>query len=137
MDRTTLIACVALAGLLTLPLPAGGQGRIDVPVEVGGDGFLDGCWGIGQVVGLDPNGDGFLSVRSGPGGRQYREIDRVHNGQQVAICGEDGPWYAVVYSRTRDTSGCGVHTPWPVRQPYTGPCEYGWVHSRYVHVVAG
>lgn len=40
--------------------------RIDVPVMItpgGGDACAN-----GEIVGLDPKGDGFLSVRSGPGG---------------------------------------------------------------------
>ena len=33
---------------------------------------------------LDPNGDGFLSIRTGPGS-QYREITRVRNGDSMPI----------------------------------------------------
>jgi hypothetical protein len=108
--------------------------RIDAPIVIGGNADFDACGSTGQVVGLNPRGDGFLSVQSGPGGRPYREIDRVFNGNQVYICGEVGPWLAVVYPAGRD---CGVGTPWPIRQPYTGPCRYGWIHSRYVRVIAG
>ncbi|GGK18300.1 hypothetical protein GCM10011322_01300 [Salinarimonas ramus] len=116
---------------------AAAQSYIDVPVMVGGSSDYDACWGYGQVIGLDPNGDGFLSVRSGPGGRQFSEISRVFNGQVVAICDESGPWLAVVYEPGHDLTQCGVSTSWPIRQPYTGPCRYGWVHSRYVHIIAG
>lgn len=115
---------------------AGDPGPIDVPVMVGGTGESDGCASLGQVVGLDPNGDGFLSVRSGPGGKPYREIDRLYNGNQVFICHAKGPWRAVVYGQSPDGT-CGVSIPWPIRQPYTGPCRFGWIHSRYVKIVAG
>jgi hypothetical protein len=129
------VAIYALIGCLGLtPVLAQQPARIDAPVVIGGNANYDACASTGQVVGLNPRGDGFLSVRSGPGGRPYREIDRLFNGNQVYICGETGPWLAVVYPAGRD---CGVSTPWPVRQPYTGPCRYGWIHSRYVRVIAG
>ena len=108
--------------------------RIDVPVMLGGDPDLDACPSLGQIVGLHPNGDGFLSVRSGPG-VPYREIDRLYNGNKVSVCGRRGAWHPIVYPA--DEGECGVGTPWPVRQPYTGPCNYGWVHSRYVRIIAG
>lgn len=70
---------------------------------------------------LDPNGDGFLSVRSGHGGKPSHEMDRVYNGQRVAICGEQGKWLAVVYANGRGGMSCGVR----MRMSYTGPCRYG------------
>ena len=32
---------------------------------------------------------------------------------------------------------CGVGTPAARVRPYDGSCRWGWVHSRYVKVVAG
>ncbi|GEO13953.1 integron [Microvirga aerophila] len=129
-----LLGCaVSVSALDALAQP---RARIDVPVMVGGTGVLDGCASVGQIIGLDPRGDGFLSVRSGPGGKPYREIDRLYNGNQVFVCHDKGPWLAVVYGQSADGT-CGVSTPWPVRQPYTGPCRSGWIHSRYVQIVAG
>jgi hypothetical protein len=105
--------------------------RIDVAVMNGGEG--EGCSSPREVIGLDPNGDGFLSVRSGPGGRPYREIDRLFNGNEVYLCGSRGPWYAIVYHQSRKPHrSCGVATPWPQRRAYGGPCQPGWVHSRYI-----
>ncbi|MDE4914779.1 hypothetical protein [Methylobacterium sp. 092160098-2] len=114
---------------------AGGSRKIDVPIVIGGSEKFDACLGAGHVVGLDPQGDGFLSVRSGPGGKPYAELDRLFNGNEVAICDEKGPWLGVVYGpRSMD---CNTGTPWPTRMPYTGPCKAGWIHSRYVKVTAG
>ena len=126
---------LGLAALLCgmLPVVAQQRERIDAPIKIGGDSKFDACESTGQVVGLNPRGDGFLSVQCGPGGRPFREIDRLFNSNQVYICGEVGPWLAVVYPAGRD---CGVSTPWVIRQPYTGPCRYGWVHSRYIRGVA-
>jgi hypothetical protein len=127
-----------LATLLLFSATAMGQQmkKIDVPVMINADEG-DAC-ANGEIVGLDPKGDGFLSVRSGPGGRPFSEIDHLFNGSQVYICGQQGPWYSVVYTPDRGLSSeCGVSTPWSTRQAYTGPCRYGWVHSRYVKVTAG
>ena len=110
--------------------------RLDVPVMAGGEEDLDACGSSGRIVGLNPRGDGFLSVRSGPGGKPYREIDRLYNGNEVTLCDEQGPWLGIVYGESPD-GDCGVGTPWPVRKPYAGPCRFGWVHSRYVKIVAG
>ena len=78
-----------------------------MPVFVGAEPDYDACPSTGTVMGLDPQGDGFLSVRSGPGGRAYQEIDRVFNGQHVFICSQDGPWFAVVYTTERGLN-CNV-----------------------------
>lgn len=128
-----VVLSVAICGLA---LPGAAQQRkIDVPIVLGGDEVFDACGSTGVIVGLDPNGDGFLSVQSGPGGRPYREIDRLYNGNPVYICGKQGKWYSVVYPA--DGRDCGVSSPWPIKLPYTGPCRFGWIHSNYVRATAG
>ena len=93
--------------------------------------------GTGVVGGLDPLGDGFLAVKAGPG-LDFDRIDKLHNGAQVFVCGQHGPWFAVVYSPMGDWSPrCGISMPWPRSQPYTGPCGSGWVHRRWVGQLAG
>jgi hypothetical protein len=131
---------IAILGALSLAAASGlsaqPAAKVDVPIMVGGSGMSDGCTSLGQIVGLDPRRDGFLSVRSGPGGKPYREIDCLYNGNQIFVCDERKPWLAVVDGRSADGT-CGVSTPWPIRQPYTGPCRSGWIHSRYVRIIAG
>ena len=102
-----------LGGLALLACAPGlAQVRIDVPVMIGGSADQDACPSSGVIVGLDPRGDGFLSVRSGPAG-SYAEIDRLHNGNQVLICGDAGSWMAVVYGG--DAGKCGVSRASPRR----------------------
>jgi hypothetical protein len=135
---------VALNVMLAVALAAApglvaAQARNDVPIMLGGTADEDACSGGGVIVGLDPRGDGFLSVRGGPGGN-YAELDRLHNGNIVYICGARGAWYPIIYPADHsaaDGTNCGVATPWPTRQAYTGPCKFGWVFSKYVKGIAG
>ena len=133
--RTTFAALVA-TGLCNSPATARMADASEVPIVIGGNVSAAACPGGGNVVGLDPQGDDFLSVRSGPGGRDFRELDRIHSGQRLKICDMDGPWFAVVYDPGGDTDTCDVDRPWAVRQAYAGRCRQGWVYSRYVDVTA-
>lgn len=47
---------------------------------------------IGIVYGLDPYGDGFLSIRRQP---KSTEIGRLYNSSKVEILGKRGKWYKV------------------------------------------
>ncbi len=108
-----------------------------VPVRYGGDAARDACDTLATVTGLDPRGDNYLSVRSGPGGAAYREQDHLRGGQQVWICEERGVWLGIVYRRSTTGADCGVGMPRRRAGPYRGPCRAGWVHSRYVRTIAG
>jgi hypothetical protein len=135
----TLMVVLAVGTGTTSPSSAQpARSPVDVPVIVGGDGMPTvRCETNGRIVGLDPSGDGFLSVRSGPGGKPYREIDRRYNGQEVLVCGQKGPWLSVVYHASGRWSSCGLQNYGPDLVPYAGPCRYGWVHSRSVDIYAG
>lgn len=52
-----------------------------VIMQYAGDGELDTC-ATGKGVGLKDDGEGFLAVRSGPGGKYQKRDERV-NGEQV------------------------------------------------------
>lgn len=67
----SLSAAIALA--LTSLAPTAGHAQAAEPWEAG-------C----LVTGLDPNGDGFLSVRTGPSSSN-REIARVRNGDALFL----------------------------------------------------
>ncbi|TXM90670.1 integron [Methylobacterium sp. WL103] len=133
--RKPLVLAAALG--LSIAAAHAQPASLDVPVQAGADGpELDACPRLAAVTGLDPKGDDFLSVRSGPGGRPYREVDRIHTGQRLSVCETRGPWFGVVYA-DREGRDCGVATPWPRRTAYAGPCRSGWVHRRYVTDLAG
>lgn len=88
---------------------------LDVPFETtGGDGQAAWC-ASSTVTGLDPRGDGFLAVRSGPG-TQYRMLGKVHNGEVVLTCDARGPWVAIVYGSSK---------------------RKGWVHGDWLKALAG
>lgn len=105
-----------------------------VPVMIGGIAEFDACGGLGEVHGLNPRGDGFLAVRTGPGSK-YPMIDRLHNGNQVYFCDKHGEWIGIVYGKT--VQDCGVSSPLPRRQPYKGSCLSGWAHQNWLVLIAG
>ena len=110
MKRLLPIAA-ALAALTTASM----ANRLAVPVIVGGEQDYDACGSGGTVEGLNPRGDGFLAVKAGPG-VNFERIDKLYNGMQLYICGEQGDWFAIVYSQTGSWSercnGRGqCHTP--------------------------
>ena len=57
------------------------------------------CIYIGHVVGLDPYGDNFLSVRRRPNGPAglSEEVDRLFTNDRVCIISIDGHWLNVKY----------------------------------------
>ncbi len=65
---------------------------------------------IGTVYGLDPHGDGFLSVRKKP---RAKEIGRLYNGDRVEILGKSGKWYKIKNIKSR---------------------KVGWSHSNWIRV---
>jgi hypothetical protein len=124
--------------MVALMLAAGSVSAQDAvrptpPLMLGGDAEYDACPSPGVVEGLNPRGDGFLSVRAGPS-TDRREIDRLGNGVAVFICVIEGDWFGIVYPQS---ARCGVGSPWPRRRAYQGPCRSGWVHRRFVRQTAG
>lgn len=87
-----------VAAMISWAEPMAAQ-SLDVGFAVLEDGQAAGCAGD-VVAGLDPNGDGFLAVRSGPG-TEYRKIDELHNGDMVRTCASHGPWRGIYYGNPR------------------------------------
>ena len=123
---------LCLAALFTGAVLASPVLAQEVPVMLNDTGE-DAC-GTGIVEGLDPNGDGFLAVRTGPG-TEYSQVNSVFNGDYVAICDSSGDWFGIVYGYDGCTGGSPVGDT--QNGPYSGPCLAGWVHSNYVQFLAG
>ena len=98
-----------------------------------GDGQMANC-AIWEVAGLAPRGDGFLAVRAGPG-TNYRELNRLYNGQKVLRCDGRGDWAGIVYPA--DSPVCNTEGAKPRQLPYDGPCRSGWVHGSWIRLLAG
>ena len=130
-----LAAALLLLSVAASATAAAGERR--PRVGVAGDD-LDACLSVGQVTGLKPRGDNFLSVRAEPHAASM-EKDRLGPGRQIWLCDEAGAWLGVVYgsSPAAGPGECGVGTPSASVRPYSGPCRWGWVYSRYVTVIAG
>ena len=111
--------------------------RPERPVMVGGMDDLDACLTVSKVSGLNPRGDNFLSLRSRPSSKA-RELMRLRPGQQVWVCDEaPGGWTGVLVAPEDGSLDCGVGTPIARRRAYAGPCQSGWVASRFLEVIAG
>jgi hypothetical protein len=101
------------------------------------DPNLDSCPSSGEVRGLNPHGQNYLSVRAAPDARA-RETDRLRSGQEVLLCdgAGNGQWLGVVYTRN-PRQDCNIIASVGHRRPYPGPCRSGWVSRRYITIVAG
>lgn len=101
-----------------------------VPVMVGEVEDLDACLGFGTVKDLKHS---LLAVRAGPGSN-YEQLDELDNGRQVHICSssDDEVWLGVVYAPAGSDLDCGVSSPLPEAKAYDGPCQFGWVHHRWL-----
>lgn len=114
----------------------GYAGPIPTPVRIGIDGpQYDACASYGEVTGLNPRGDNYLSVRDAPSA-ETKERDRIEPGQGLAICAQENGWYGVIYSRD-DEEDCGTGSPVETPRNYTGPCRQGWVSKKFVTILAG
>lgn len=124
-----LLTIAILAGAATATAAAAQPSRA---VRIGiSSQEADACGGSGEVSGLNPRGDNYLSVRAAPNARA-RELGRLRPGQMIRLCERagGGAWWGIIYSRTEDQD-CGLDG---VRRPrlYAGPCRSGWVSARYV-----
>ena len=110
----------------------------DRPVRIGTVApDLDACLSQGEVTGLNPAGDNYLTVRAGPG-RDARDIGRLGPGHVVNVCEDRGEWLGIVFGSSRDPGeDCGVGRPVERPRRYDGPCHSGWVAKRYIRIVAG
>ena len=128
MHKTIWMLALALC---TAGLTAHAQTTHVVQIMVGGEQNLDACGGFGEVQGMNPQGDNFLAVRSGPGSK-FTKIDELHERDQLWLCDKRGRWVGIVYGKN-----CGVSSPIAIRQIYEGPCKSGWVFDKYVKLIAG
>lgn len=88
---------------------AGSAARVDIPQSiptplppVETDGFTH------QVAGLDPNGDGFLALRSGTAAAATR-LMKMPEGTRLKVLGQDGVWFNV---RTQTGAQGWAHSNW-------------------------
>ena len=73
--------------------------QLDVDFTILEDNHAAGCLSS-IVTGLDPSGDGFLAIRSGPGST-YQKLDEIRNGDVVRTCARSGAWVGIYYGDPR------------------------------------
>ncbi|KKM25777.1 hypothetical protein LCGC14_1591520 [marine sediment metagenome] len=109
------ITSLILIGLLAAGTAGTAEAqRLDRNFTIVEDARAAGCLGA-TVRGLNPRGDGFLAVRTGPGTR-FRKIDELRNGDTVRPCARHGNWWGVYYGNPR---------------------RKGWVHGNWLKDWAG
>lgn len=124
MLRSFLLSVVLLASV-----QMAAANDLDVPITENPYRDCEAAWfTMGEVHGLKAGGDGFLSVRSGPGS-EYRKLDEVYNGDQVEIYEKRGKWLGVVYRDSGERYECSTT---PRALPYRFK---GWVHENWVKVL--
>ena len=109
-------------------------------VKVGTQGpNVSACKGLGYVANLPETGgiNDFLAVRHAPTTRG-EQIDKLGNGHPIVLCdqNESGSWIGIVYENSRNArvARCGAVQKVASARPYDGPCQSGWVYSKYVEV---
>ena len=109
-------------------------------VRIGTEGPREyACKAVAVVANLAQTGvdNDFLSVRQAPTTRGT-QIDKLGTGHPVILCdqNESGSWLGVVYQNDGLPPGdrCGVIAPVASARAYDGPCQSGWVYSRYIEV---
>jgi hypothetical protein len=139
---------------LALSAPAAAQQVAPKPVVLerlvfdGKPADYAGAWA--RIVGLKAGGDGFVSVRAAPS-TAAAELDRLTKGRNIYAINPQDDWkkatfIGVIYSADPEMNAeafetaCGVDNPpkpnAPVKRNYTGPCKSGWVHKRFIEVLA-
>jgi hypothetical protein len=140
LSRRSLVATGALLACMLAVFGSVAAGRERaVPIMIGGNEELDACGSWAEVSGLNPKGDGFLAVRSGPG-TDYPMRDRLREGDGVYVCrsAPGSKWLAIVYPRRgQDPVECAVSSVLARPIEYRGPCGYGWVRADWIKVLAG
>ena len=106
-----LLVAAAFAALFVHPTYAQ---QLAVPITKDCVSSQAACYATSQVRGLKAGGDGFLAVRTGPGGN-YPMIGQLVNGDVVTVITFHGKWRGVEL-----TNGA-----------------LGWVHSNWLSDLAG
>ncbi len=122
----TILGSVLLIGSMNISRAQ----TLDIEVMERADDGLDTC-AYGQVSGLKHDGDGFLSVRRGPG-TIYKAFDQLKNHDKVWLFEEKDGWYGVVYGV--DDQNC---SPIEKDRPVDTQGKKGWVHGKWIELLAG
>lgn len=98
------------------------------------------CQAVALVANLPGTGgdNDFLAVREAPTTRGT-QVDKLGAGHPVVVCDQNdsGSWIGIVYQNDGmpPRGRCGVVDPVASSRAYSGPCQSGWVYSRYLEVL--
>ncbi len=134
----------ALTAILALAfsahaLPAGKASPAPRIPLVGLQGNLvDACPAIGRVSASETVSDRDFAVLAYPGD-DASQIRRLELSTLVWLCEADGKWQGVVFPKNpdQDLGDCRVSTPLADPEPYSGPCDFGWIMAENIDLSAG
>jgi hypothetical protein len=98
------------------------------------------CQAVAVVANLPGTGgvNDFLAVREAPTTRGT-QVDKLGAGHPVVVCdqSDSGSWIGIVYQNDGmpPRGRCGVVDSVASSRAYSGPCQSGWVYSRYLEVL--
>ncbi|TXM91177.1 integron [Methylobacterium sp. WL116] len=126
MRALLLLAALALPGFARAE-----EAPLAVPIVIPGEIGKDACSTQGRLMGRADQGDQTIAVRNGPGDNEpFKEIDRLREAEPVLVCERLGGWSGIVYGS--DLPSCRTTAVLPVTREYVGPCQRGWVSSRFI-----
>lgn len=147
--RTFLVLALASLASAASAQTVPDQPVMLVPIVDGGKAIAPAA-SVAEITGLRKGGDGFVSVRGAPS-TKAAEHDRLTLGHKVLAANPVDDWQkttfiGVIYVAAKDgaagglEAACGIENPpaptATARQAYSGPCKSGWVHKRFVKVLA-
>lgn len=98
----------------------------------------DACPGIGRIAVFEAKKGDFMRVRldAHDGGAVK---DKLPLSTLVWLCEADEGWQGIVYpiGDNQDLGDCRVSSAIATPEPYSGPCQFGWVEAKYIELVAG
>ncbi|NMW31415.1 hypothetical protein HKD42_05025 [Altererythrobacter sp. RZ02] len=136
MNMLTAIALVALQIGPAAPERFDDEGRAPM---IGLEGpSADACPGIGRIASFEARKGDFMRVRV-DAYELAATKDKLPLSTLVWLCEADEGWQGIVYPMgdNQDLGDCRVSSALAVSEPYSGPCQYGWIPAKHIELVAG
>lgn len=136
MNVLSAIALVALQIGTATPERPDDEGRAPMTGLEGPS--LDACPSIGRIASFEARKGDFMRVRV-DAYELAATKDKLPLSTLVWLCEADEDWQGIVYPMgdNQDLGDCRVSSALATPEPYSGPCQYGWIPAKHIELVAG